>query len=424
MAKYLKDLMHKYKLEEKFKDNKINLIVSPVGSGKTTYIMDFIKRKGYQTFNQKDGNIIYVVDTTNLKQCISMLYGNQLIESLNLTYDEVFHTLENGNVLVKNGMSILTYSALNTRLELGQINIGDIFIFDEFHSLFRYLKTNFGDQYKHVVNNIDMIFKLNQVIALTATPDDVYEYFEFNNKEDLINNIIPSRLMDNLNQYKSEHKIKYNDIKQTLSKLHFNKALIYYAGSIDKLKVLQSELSHQYNVKYIISQRKCKDKDMIDLANYIIATGLFPDDLDILIINSTFQTGINIIDERVDTYLSYTYIDDFIDETSIIQSRGRIRHDIKYHCEWKPKKNITRFDKKDISNINQNQQRIEILDSVLNTKLTSKEFKNITEQLNYRNSSGRIIKNPTDEIQKLGYIVDKKCVRGVRYKYITKITRV
>ena len=131
MAKYLKDLMHKYKLEEKFKDNKINLIVSPVGSGKTTYIMDFIKRKGYQTFNQKDGNIIYVVDTSNLKQCISMLYGNQLIESLNLTYDEVFHTLENGNVLVKNGMSILTYSALNTRLELGQINIGDIFIFDE-----------------------------------------------------------------------------------------------------------------------------------------------------------------------------------------------------------------------------------------------------------------------------------------------------
>ena len=70
------------------------------------------------------------------------------------------------------------------------------------------------------------------------------------------------------------------------------------------------------------------------------------------------------------------------------------------------------------------QQRINLLEQHLNVKLSSQEFKTLAEQLNYRNSSGRIIKNPTDEIQKLGYIVDKKCVRGVRYKYITKITRV
>ena len=418
MAKYLKDLMHEYKLEEKFKDNKINLIVSPVGSGKTTYIMDFIKRKGYSTFGDNDSNIIYVVDTTNLKQSITLLYGSQLMKKANLSYDEVFHTLENGSVLVKNGMSIMTYNALNSRLEKGQINIGDIFIFDEFHSLFKYLKAEFSDQYKYLTDNLKVIFQLNQVIALTATPQDVYDYFEFNIKGDVINDIIPNQLCDELNQYTSEYKIKYNDIKDTLSKLPFNKALIYFAGSIDKLKLLHEELSLHYNVKYIISQRKCSDQKMIDLANHIISTGLFPDDLDILIINSTFETGINITDKRVDTYLSYTYLADFIDETSITQSRGRIRHDIKYHCEWNPKRNVSKNDKKDIDFINQTQQRIELLNATLDIKLDSDKFKALADKLNFRKNR-KLIKNPIKEIESLGYTITNKRIENKRYKIIS-----
>ena len=417
MAKYLKDLMHEHKLEEKFKDNKINLIVSPVGSGKTTYIMDFIKRKGYSTFGDHDSNIVYVVDTTNLKQSISLLYGDQLMKKSNLSYDEVFHTLENGSVLIKNGMSIMTYNALNSRLEKGQINIGDIFIFDEFHSLFKYLKAEFSDQYRYLADNLETIFKLNQVIALTATPQDVYDYFEFNFKDEVINDIIPCELTKELNQYGSKYTIKYNDIKSTLSKLHFNKALIYYAGGIDKLKLLYEDLSQQYNVDYIISQRKCNDQKMIDLANHIISTGLFPDDLDVLIINSTFESGINIKDERVDTYLSYTYLADFIDETSITQSRGRIRHNIKYHCEWQPKRKVSKNDKKDVDSIDQAQQRIELLNQMLDVELDSDSFKRLAEKLNFRKNR-KLIKNPIKEIENLGYVISNKRIENKRYKII------
>lgn len=63
--------------------------------------------------------------------------------------------------------------------------------------------------------------------------------------------------------------------------------------------------------------------------------------------------------------------------------------------------------------------RIELLEQHLDMKLSSKEFKALTENLNFKRN-GKLIKNPSDEIKALGYTVNNTRVDNKRYKVITK----
>ena len=52
-------------------------------------------------------------------------------------------------------------------------------------------------------------------------------------------------------------------------------------------------------------------------------------------------------------------------------------------------------------------------------KLSSKEFKQLAEKLNFKRD-GHMVKNPIDEIKQLGYEVNNTRVDNKRYKIITK----
>ena len=66
-----------------------------------------------------------------------------------------------------------------------------------------------------------------------------------------------------------------------------------------------------------------------------------------------------------------------------------------------------------------NQQRKELIDQQLNVRLSSKEFKALAEKLNFKRNR-KLVKNPIDEIQELGYTIIKKRINGYDYKIITK----
>ena len=65
------------------------------------------------------------------------------------------------------------------------------------------------------------------------------------------------------------------------------------------------------------------------------------------------------------------------------------------------------------------QTRIDLLDQHLDMKLSSKEFKALAEQLNFKRNR-KLVKNPLNEIQDLGYKIIKKTIKGYDYKIITK----
>ncbi len=68
-----------------------------------------------------------------------------------------------------------------------------------------------------------------------------------------------------------------------------------------------------------------------------------------------------------------------------------------------------------------NQQRVELIDQQLNLRLSSQEFKQLAEKLNFKRNR-KLVKNPIDEIQELGYTIIKKRINGYDYKIITKTT--
>lgn len=68
------------------------------------------------------------------------------------------------------------------------------------------------------------------------------------------------------------------------------------------------------------------------------------------------------------------------------------------------------------------QNRIELLESVIGKRLTTAEFKELTQELNFTNpKNGRLIANPKNEIAELGYKVNDKKSNGSRFKVITRI---
>lgn len=67
------------------------------------------------------------------------------------------------------------------------------------------------------------------------------------------------------------------------------------------------------------------------------------------------------------------------------------------------------------------QQRVELIDQQLNVRLSSKEFKQLAEKLNFKRNR-KLVKNPIDEIQELGYTIIKKRINGYDYKVIVKHT--
>ena len=68
---------------------------------------------------------------------------------------------------------------------------------------------------------------------------------------------------------------------------------------------------------------------------------------------------------------------------------------------------------------NLTQYRIDLLEQHLDMKLSSKEFKALAEKLNFKRNR-KLVKNPIDEIQDLGYTIIKKTIKGYDYKIITK----
>lgn len=70
------------------------------------------------------------------------------------------------------------------------------------------------------------------------------------------------------------------------------------------------------------------------------------------------------------------------------------------------------------------QQRIELLESVLDKRLTSTEFKDVAEQLNFRNPKDnrirKTVKTLKSHLQELGFDIQEPKSKGITYKRIIK----
>lgn len=390
--KYLSEIIELEKPE--FLSN--NLILSPVGSGKSFLIEKTLIPKGFT------GNALYLTSNTALKDSVCP-NDNSLRKMLAMNGESVkFFTSSNKNRYGDKlyNVHVMTYREFGVRVKPPHQTFTDKFdvIFcDEIHSLPRYLMYD---------QNIDLGMALNwllkkhenkKIFYFTATRDSIDElnktpgYFDVVKTFDYLDH-------PNIRRYVSNSTYYINHINQLIPHLKaklesFNyygyKALAFTRLKKEQNKIKEIAIREGYEpiVLWSINNEEKMSDEQLRVRNFILNTGNIPEPYNLLIINGAMQEGWNLYDDKVTLAIL-----DTTDITEQTQALGRIRRNIDFVIK---KTN------------NASEIHIEVPECYLDTCLSSIDKDSLCEQLYILDSKGRLTKWPT--IKKLlissGYLV-------------------
>ena len=415
---------------------KINLIIAPAGSGKTYWIFETLI-KDYNL-----DKVIYLCDTTALTEAI--------------TKDEKYNHLCRLEGKPSKGFNprirVMTYSKYGMMIN-NDPNIFDdveLIICDEAHNLYNY-KNKFDDKEREIFtytktindlfnkvenNNVDIIFatathgkivdgckKYTKIDFINEDGvQDVDLLYNFDTKHyRLINFINMDKLYSNIKRLKEDFTYRFCNYRNIIYHLRayngfkWGKKCLIYTDRVTTIKDLEQVCSNIGLRAVGIWSKHNKDYKMNDyqysVRKSIIETGLIPDNVDVLIINSSYETGINIKEENIELVI--------INSTNIdtqIQARARVRKNIKA---------LLLRSSEDFEDI-----VITIDDKWLNRKLTKEERDQLCEEYPLYNEDNRLRKWSylKDVLENSGYVVGNtkitvKTYRDTRVEFIEESER-
>lgn len=375
--KYLAEII----LEEKpeFKSN--NLILSPVGSGKSTLIKEVLIDP-----NNKNKAII-LVSTRFLKDAI--LESDISSDSpLNI---KTLKKLKDGD----DSVLIMTYHEFGLKIKDSNKfveNINQIFC-DEIHSLPEYKEYgdsgNVGLVKFGLEHSMKYLFNKQpgkQIFYFTATDEsfnllketrpelvEAVEVFDYRNHPDI------KRYMELAKSYITHiEQIRpfLKDRKESFE--YFRSKGVAFGKTIRNLKVIEGILKEEgYNPLVLWSDSNTQEKltkEQLRARKELLTTNLIPEKYDFLVMNSALREGWDLKDPSVRIAIMNT-----TNETDTIQARGRIRKDIDLII-YKSTEDFDKFYDK------------EVMDKYLNKPLTAQDKENLCEILNVRDKYNRPLK--------------------------------
>ena len=391
---------------EDFSRNGINILSQGTGAGKTTLALGLMD----EIPNCK---ALYLIDTTNGKESLLkderiVVYSEQWRKFVDNTLIPVSE-LENKErqieiaKLVKaekeieiifnhfqNKPVVMTYHQFGTILQSYSnfLEFLDIIILDEAHNLIQYYNMEKGSRQKDIlrtnpsatkeqismhlrltsplyltVSNLSKIAEMNSyAIAMTATPNKflkMMEALELETKQ------IETDLK--LVAYETLNTIFYSDIYNQMGKLPSNtKAIVFIPNIKDMIKMvgfIDDKLSHKSIAIWSIHNRDFPmNEEQLKVREYLKENCKLPEDIDILIINRSYETGINIFDEEIEHMIIHTSEKDVQ-----IQVRGRLRMNLPFLYLYKSNEKIG---------------EIELKEKYIGKKLFSEEQEKLVEELN------------------------------------------
>lgn len=388
----------------------LNLIEAPAGSGKTTFALERL----YQLASNKS-KVLYLID--------SVAGGEQIARHSNASpYTKEWREgLSDGLEDLEDGkINVMTYAKFGILLKFFPdfVDSIELIICDELQNIFwpiaadrARITKQFPMMSKQEMN--DLLSKTSYsyialdklqwlcwedscyVVALTATPRKVYDNFSAE-----INDVT---FDCELVAYDTLQRIHYRNLQQELSKLEHGKQYIVYVSLIaETKKYLDFVMKRGFSANAIWSCHN-KDHPMTEeqkkLRSYIIEEQRLPDDLEVLFINKSCETSINIFGNINAMYIHCG------DEDVVAQARGRFRGNLERLYVYK-----------------QDIETVEIPDEFLNVPLFAQDKERLSHTLNIINKGGRLYKWNTIKsmLANSGYKLKETRKEGRRVCVITK----
>lgn len=372
--KYLSELIDNEKV---INEEKNILIVSPTGSGKTHYIFEKL------------------VQNDKFEQCLYLCDTNYLKSSLELRDDVISNNKKTSNKDLKLVEAMCYHSfGKNVRYNNDFLEQYDLIVCDEIHNLISYFKIDCNLNLSHAIKELFTKHDNTKIVYFTATPYYLVEIKEEVKKEfrvdidrsilsfDFTNHSQIKQYLEVFKNYFSSSEYIPTIFKQNLKSIEYNKIkTLIYTTYISSMLILEEELTNIEGIKPICiwsmnNKEYPLNDEQLKVKDYLIRTGKLLEPYNVLIINRSMETGINIIDEDMIYCITNT-----TNITERIQARGRLRHNI---IGWHLRSNQTK-EEKVISEIN-------LEEKWLDKPLTTKDKKELCEELKVYNKNGKITK--------------------------------
>lgn len=402
-GEYLKDIID---IDDIGQTEILNVIVAPCGAGKTKFALE--KLASYWGRPEK---ALYLIDTTAgrdqlLKNSLCQCYDKEWRNDLTLP-----------DMTTKNGkVRVMTYAYFGTLCKYFPHWYYDleVLICDEIHKLFEMQLWDLNKKIKkeesiyYIAWNciFDAFFfgRVYNVYALTATPDLLYRQFsEKPEDEDMWypiasfdDFIFEVPMQGEPRHYEQARVTEYNNLQMLCNKLPKDKKGIIY---IPRIKTMEkcAEALKKRGIKAVSiwspqNQDWWMEKEQLAIRKHIIANETIPDDIDVLLINKSCETSINI-----NTHIDYMVIHSS-DETTQTQALGRYRNDLEDLY-------VFNFEIDD---------KLIIPKEMIGVKLFREDITKFILEQNIRDDSGHLMKQPSfiEYAEWSGYSVERGKVKG------------
>lgn len=317
-GKYLSEVINC----DDFEDGKLNLITAGCGAGKTTFALE----KLIEYFEFEPGGVLYLIDTVAGKE---QILKHKNTQRFSYEWMDIIPDSFGWNPAV-NEVTCMTYACFGSlvkRLGNHWLDFIDVIICDELHNLFHMYQ---WDKAKKVPDADSLncwaidelshcIFMMHPlVIGLTATPDIIYCKWKCWIKE-----IEP---LEDIRKYENAQTIVYGSLAMQLRSIQKGQKGIVYIPYITQMeKYIELVRSLGFSAEGIWSLNNA-DHQMTDeqlkLRQHMLDHSELPEDLDILFVNKSFETSINIFG-----HINFMIVHDYHKAVQI-QARGRYRGDL------------------------------------------------------------------------------------------------
>lgn len=382
----------------------LNVIKADCGAGKTTFALNTLK----QEF--KDSYMLYLIDTTKGK--------NQLLQHDNVyVFDgsewgfrnrEVWGTgADTRNIIVMTYYQFGILAKNGNKYVTGQefLNNIDILVCDELHNLDSFCKWEQANGtpsdkafYQTAVDAIFNLIELQRalVVAMSATPQKIEDQFSY------LVYYVP--INEDVFAYDERQVEEYNNLTLLLNRIPTNQKGLIYIPHITQMEQYIQLLKNkginavgiwsEHNTKHIMTDYQK------EVNNYIIENSAIPDDVQVLFINKSCETSVNI-----KSHLDYIIVHSTERDVQI-QARGRYRDDIEA---------LYLFDSEIIDDI-------ELPEGMLGKRLSKADIDAFIAENNIKGFDRHVMKQPTflKLVESYGYKVEKKKIKGYMYTVITQ----